>query len=276
MGFLERLFADPAPLRTMMRRAIGRLRIGSFAFRYRIGALDRPHYAYILYQAAQLAARLGLPRISAIEFGVAGGNGLVWMERHAEAIEKLFPVKIDIYGFDTGGGLPEPKDYRDLPYHWQGGFFAMDQDALRARLKRAKLVIGDVAETLPAFMDQPGLAPVGAVSHDFDFYSSTMEGLRLFEGAAERTLPRVYCYFDDTMGADMELYSDFTGERLAIEDFNRATDMRKIGIPYYLRARQALGAWVNQIWVCHLFDHPRYNQFISSADQQLPLPPGKA
>ena len=38
------------------------------------------------------------------------------MEYHAEQVEKLFPVKIDIYGFDTGEGIPAAVDYRDLLY----------------------------------------------------------------------------------------------------------------------------------------------------------------
>lgn len=245
--------------------------MGTYEWRYRIGAVERANYAYIMYQAAQLAAKLGQPRISVLELGVAGGNGLLAMERHAEQIEKLFPVKFEIYGFDTGGGLPKPKDHRDLPYHWQGGFFAMDRKALEARLTRSKLVIGDVAETWKDFFTKYDPAPIAAVSHDFDFYSSTMDGLKFFDADASRLMPRIFCYFDDTIGGDMELYSEFTGERLAIEDFNRQHEHRKIGIPYYLRFRQALGAWVNQIWVCHVFDQPKYNQFISGENQQLPL-----
>lgn len=38
----------------------------------------RPNYAYCTYHAADLARRLGIPRISVIEFGVAGGNGLLF------------------------------------------------------------------------------------------------------------------------------------------------------------------------------------------------------
>ena len=38
-------------------------------------ALERPNYAYCMLHAARLAQKLGLDRISALEFGVAGGNG---------------------------------------------------------------------------------------------------------------------------------------------------------------------------------------------------------
>ena len=262
---------EPAPVRRLLKRLIARLGLGSFETRYRIEALERMHYAYILYQAAKLASALGQKRISAIEFGVAGGSGLRWLERHAEAIERIFPVEIEIYGFDTGAGLPAPRDYRDLPYHWQHGFFAMDEGKLRASLKRAKLVIGDVAETWKTFAETYNPAPVAAVAHDLDFYSSTAEGLKLFDIDEQYLMPRIFCYFDDTIGTDLELYSDFTGERLAINEFNATRDKRKIAVPYYLRAREGLGSWRHQIWIAHLFDHSRYNDFVSERDQQLPL-----
>ncbi|HEY5681248.1 MAG TPA: hypothetical protein VIS55_14360 [Pseudomonadales bacterium] len=50
---------------------------------------------------------------------MAGGNGLVEMERIAREVEPLFGVGIEIWGFDSGKGLPAPRDYRDLPYIWQ-------------------------------------------------------------------------------------------------------------------------------------------------------------
>ena len=271
MNLAEFLFTDPAPVRAVLRRVIERLKLGSYRFRLGIGAVERPHYGYIIHEAARLAARLGHERISVVEFGVAGGNGLLAIERHAAEVEKLFPVRIEVYGFDTGEGLPEPVDYRDLPYLWQRGHFAMDHGALRQRLTRSKLVIGNVADTAKTFFQGFAPAPIGAVVHDFDFYSSTLDALELFRGEPGRLLPRVYCYFDDTMGDAEQVYSQFTGERLAIEDFNAGNEDRKIGIPFYLRARQALGAWVHQIWILHVFSHPDYTRFIASPEQQLPL-----
>lgn len=268
---IEYLMVEKAPLRSIAKRLIARLGLGSFEFRYRIEALQRMQYAYIMYQAAKLAAKLKQPRISVLEFGVAGGVGLLWMERYAEEIERIFPVEIEIYGFDTGAGLPPPSDYRDLPYHWKEGFFAMDKPALEAQLKRAKLVMGDVADTCATFVRNCNPAPIGAVAHDLDFYSSTVDGLKLFDADASHLMPRIFCYFDDTIGSDIELYSDFTGERLAIEDFNAASQKRKIAVPHYLRAQEGLGTWRHQIWISHLFDHPDYNRFVGEENQQLSL-----
>lgn len=271
MSPFEYAMTRQAPFRRALKHFIARARLGSFEFRYRIEALQRMQYAYILYQGAKLAAKLGQRRVSAIEFGVAGGRGLLCMERYAEEIERLFPVEFEIYGFDTGGGLPAPKDYRDLPYHWQQGFFAMDQDQLRQQLKRSKLVLGDVADTWKSFVANHSPAPIAAVAHDLDFYTSTAEGLKLFTIDEAHLMPRIFCYFDDTLGSDIELYSDFTGERLAIEEFNSANPTRKIAVPHYLRAMEGLGSWRHQIWICHLFDHSKYNDFVGDRDQQLPL-----
>ena len=266
-----KLMTAPQPLRQLLRAIIRKAALGGPLFRYRIGAVERPHYAYLVYQAAQLAHRLGQERVSVIEFGVAGGAGLLALERHADWVEKLFPVTIEIYGFDTGEGLPEPEGYRDLPYHWKPGFFRMDQAALRARLRRSKLVLGNVRDTVGAFVETYRPAPIGAVSHDLDFYSSTLDGLKLFDVAPAYLLPRIFCYFDDVIGGDIELYNDFTGERAAIHDFNAAHPRRKLSPAYYLMATAGFQMWHYQIWTAHLFDHPDYDRFVSDENQQLRL-----
>lgn len=116
------IFLYPYPLRTIAKRFIQRFELGSYENRIRIGAVDRPPYAYIVYNAAVLARKLGYKRISVLEFGVAGGNGLVNLENHAQQVAKLCSVDIDIYGFDNADGLPEPLDYRDHPNLWKKGF----------------------------------------------------------------------------------------------------------------------------------------------------------
>ena len=95
-----------------------------------------------------LAKKLGLDRISVLEFGVAGGRGLLNLEYHAREIARELEIEIDIYGFDTGRGLPRPLDYRDLPYHWKEGFFAMNVEELQTRLTKAKLVLGEIEKTV--------------------------------------------------------------------------------------------------------------------------------
>ncbi len=68
-------------------------------------------FAYAPYQwgtlcAAAVAQVLGYERISAIEFGVAGGNGLLELERLAGEASDASGVAIDVYGFDSGRASP--------------------------------------------------------------------------------------------------------------------------------------------------------------------------
>jgi hypothetical protein len=239
----------------------------------RVGAhLDRrPHYSYCVQRSAALAGRLGLSRISVVEFGVAGGRGLLALERYCAAAGQRFGVEIEVYGFDTGAGLPEPVDYRDLPYHWRPGFYSMDVEALRARLSTARLVLGNLKDTTGSFFDEFHPAPIAAALFDIDYYSSTVFSLRLFDGPVETRLPRVFCYFDDIIGGDVELYNEFTGERLAINEFNAGHERQKLSRAQHLTARPLAREWRHQIYVLHDFDHPQYCTFVSEEDQQLPL-----
>jgi hypothetical protein len=236
-----------------------------------IGAVDRPHYAYCVYNGALLAKKLGYSGTSVLEFGVAGGHGLLNLEQCAEHISKYLSIDIDIYGFDAGKGLPEPLDYRDLPYHWRKSFYDMDVQKLRARLKTAKLVLGDVRDTIETFLEDYTPHPISAIMFDLDFYSSTVAALKLFEGDEKYFLPRLFCYFDDVTGSEIELYNDYTGVRLAINEFNLAHDKKKLAKAYNLLEQRAVENWYHRIWIFHNFDHSKYNDFISKDDQQLPL-----
>jgi len=60
----------------------------------------------------------------------------------------------------------------------------------------------------------------------------------LFEAEQEIFMPRIYCYFDDIMGASC---SEFTGERLAISEFNALHERRKISPIYGLKYFGCLG-----------------------------------
>ena len=110
-----------------------------------------------------MAKKLGYDAISVVEFGVAGGRGLLNLEYNAKHIRDLLSLDIDIYGFDTGEGLPEPLDYRDLPYLWKKSEYKMDVPKLKAQLKAAKLVLGDVKETAETFLAEFKPNPIAAV-----------------------------------------------------------------------------------------------------------------
>ncbi|HEX2228390.1 MAG TPA: hypothetical protein VHM64_14730 [Candidatus Binatia bacterium] len=224
------------------------------------GCAERPFYAWGVLQAAHLGKALGLERISVMEFGVAGGNGLVALERIAARVEPIFGIHIDVFGFDTGAGLPKPLDYRDCPNLWSPGYYAMDKDKLQRRLQRAQLVLGLVEETVPKFIASKP-SPVGFVSFDLDYYTSTMQAFRLLDAEEDLLLPRIHCYFDDITGFT---YSDFNGERLAISDFNATHPMRKIspiyGLKHFLPPPYADSWWPEMFFMAHIFDHKWYNR----------------
>jgi hypothetical protein len=223
------------------------------------GAL-RPHFLWGGLQGVHLAKAIGIERVSIIEFGVAGGNGLISLERVAQKLEPIFGVKIDVYGFDTGVGLPKPQDYRDQPNLWTEAAFCMDFEKLKNRLKKAQLIVGLVEDTVPRFAHSTP-APIAFISFDLDYYSSTMHAFKLLEADPALLLPRIHCYFDDIMAFT---FSDYTGERLAISEFNQSHSMRKIsplyGLRYYLPAQQAQEAWPEQFYMAHIFDHDLYGR----------------
>lgn len=248
--------------------------VGSLETRVFLGVGAKPMYTFGVYSAAALAKALGIVGISVVEFGVAGGQGLLALEKAAEEVEQHFGIAIDVFGFDTGVGMPAPNDYRDLPYVWGHGFYLMDVERLQTRLKRARLILGDVEETLAAFL--PGIKhPIGFVAFDLDYYSSTKKAFRVWEGLPDTRLPRVICYFDDIIWPERAYYNEYLGELCAIREYNLDHSQMKLCPIHMLRHTQANpSAWHDQIYVLHDFHHPLYCVNITAPDPrftQLPL-----
>lgn len=230
----------------------------------------RPHYAYCLLNAADQARRLGKDRISALEFGVAGGNGLAYLYDFGKEVERTTGVAVDCYGFDTGEGMPDPEGTKDLPYWFRAAQYRMDQDKLRARLPHARLVIGNIRDTVGSFLETYDPAPIGVVVNDTDYWSSTRESFRLFDGAAARPdnfLPRIYMYFDDIIGTATEMYGPFNGQLAALEEYNASQSAVKIHLNQNL-LEDIHRSWRFQIYYAHLFDHPLYNRYIGGGQQE--------
>ncbi|WP_286153228.1 hypothetical protein [Sporofaciens musculi] len=234
--------------------------------------LPRMHYAYCIYNAAQEAKALGYDKFSVLEFGVAGGNGLVNCEFHAREIERLFNIGIEIYGFDSGEGLPEKNmGYKDMVNLWPGGSYKMDKKKLEERLRRAKLVLGSFQDTTEDFLDKYCPAPIGCVLVDVDYYSSTLPILSFLKNQDSAFMPRIYMYWDDII-----VGYEFQGESLAIKEFNESNSQIKISPEslYYQDYRA-------RIKICHRFSHMDYNRKASVFDgrtmdvseYELPLEP---
>jgi hypothetical protein len=208
-----------------------------------------------------LAENIGVKRVCLIEFGVAGGNGLIALDRAAQLLELQFNVRVDVYGFDSGQGLPKPADYRDLPNIFSQGGYPMDEKQLKKRLNRAELIIGPVKETVPSFIASKP-APVTFIANDLDLYSSTVESFKLLAAGTSVLMPRIHCHFDDILGFT---FADHNGERLAIAEFNRSMSLRKIspiyGLRYYVPTSCMDANWVEKAYMVHVLDHPLYNKY---------------
>ena len=95
---IARLAAEP-PLRILVRALIKRL---SLPVRTRaLWEISRcPAYLVGISAATEQAMKQRIPEISVIEFGVAGGEGLVAMQEAAAASQTESGVGIRVFGFD--------------------------------------------------------------------------------------------------------------------------------------------------------------------------------
>ncbi|MFZ0772507.1 MAG: hypothetical protein WCA49_01995 [Candidatus Sulfotelmatobacter sp.] len=238
-----------------------------------LGIGPKPMYRFGIYSAASTAKLLGLQGISVIEFGVAGGNGLLAMEKAADEVGKHFGVSIDVFGFDTGGGMPAPTDYRDLPYVWGEGFYAMDVERLQAKLKGARLILGNVEGTIPAFLEEIKYQ-IGFAAFDLDYYSSTKMAFRVWEGTPQTRLPRAICYFDDIIWPERAYYNEYTGELCAIREYNlEHAEMKLCPIHLLRHTLPHPSAWHDQMYVLHDFHHPLYCINITPKDASFTQSP---
>ncbi|MGI9491287.1 MAG: hypothetical protein ACR2QF_02560 [Geminicoccaceae bacterium] len=271
---ITKVLLHPEPYRVrFFRPLLKSIRNLDFKTRILFDLMQRPHYGYCLWHASRLAKRLHVPEIVVIEMGVAGGRGLLCLERYALAIESELGVAIKVIGFDMGeGGLPEPRDYRDCPQVWRSGFYKMDEKKLRERISpNTELFIGDVSKTVDTFASDGPPGPIGAILFDMDFHSSTMDSFQIFDLPC---LPRVMCYFDDIVHGDpIAGVNEFVGQAAAIDDYNDRSVSRKFARDRSLLAPRKLPAqWNQQVYIHHDFDHHRYGDFVGTVDDQRWLP----
>lgn len=245
-------------LASLMVAAFGGLRS-----RIAFDLVQRPHYAYGLLEAADQARAAGLSAFTAVEFGVAGGEGLLNLCKIGALVQKETGIAVRIAGFDSGAGMPPPLDWRDHPEEFGLGDFPMDRERLQANLpSNCRLVLGDVRETVPEFLrsNLRPEAPLGFAAFDLDYYSSTKQALELLadpDASKYLFLPRLY--FDDIV---LPNYCDWAGELLAVNEFNAEHRLRKIQQYRFLRSRRIFknARWIDQIFILHLFDHPRLSR----------------
>ena len=251
VALLRRLACEP-PFRLFVKHMLAPFAT-SLETRARWDLSARPHYLVGTYFAARQAQLEGISEISVIEYGVAGGQGLVALQNEAEAIERATGIAIRVYGFDAGpNGMPSfCGDYRDHPDMWKPGDYPMDLPSLQAKLTaHTTLILGDIRETIEQFRDEYNPGPIGFMSIDVDLYSSTVAALRALELCP--ILQHVPLYFDDV---DLDRCHRWAGELLAIEEFNdKHTDLKidqwrglRNGRPFPEQP------WIDRMFMCHDF-----------------------
>jgi hypothetical protein len=198
----------------------------------------------------------GVSHVSAVEFGVAGGNGLLALSRYAHLVTVDSGVRIEVVGFDSGVGLPNSDDIRDMPWNWRAGDFPCEVAALRARLgDNCDLILGPIEETLPQWFSA-GRAPVAFASVDIDYYSSARTVCDSFRSVSfERLLPIVHFYFDDILN---EFMPRWAGESAALSEMSAANGLRKFDRNEWLAQGRPFGEslWLRRMYSLYCLDHP--------------------
>jgi hypothetical protein len=231
---------------------------GSYRMKVAFDLIVRQQYAFPILFAADAAKQHGYKKVTLVELGVASGAGLLTMCRIAERTTKATGIEFRIVGFDSGAGMPPAVDYRDLPELFQEGDFPMmDFEGLKQALPaNAELIIGDVNVTAPAFAKTltPD-APLGFVAVDVDYYSAAKAAMPILTAAPENYLPVVPVYLDDIAEYGS---SDWTGELLAVSEFNAENVLRKIAPFNFLRSRRIFKntQWIDRMFAAQIHDHP--------------------
>ena len=246
--FLLRILGYEKPLRVAL------LKYFSLKFKQ-----FRPHYETILLEACIEAKKLGYNEITVLELGVAGGNGIISLEKYKKRIEALYDLKINIYGFDSGEGIPSSDNKFDLPFHWKQGDFKIDKKKLE-KITTSKIIYGDVKNSVDEFIRYKP-KNITAIFFDMDLYSSTKNFLNHMDKLQEYLSPRVYCYFDDIFNPNHWINKD-VGEQLAIEEFNSENKNLKIGLAPDSVNDFKFPLAKGQLFMLNHFNHLDYKKYI--------------
>jgi hypothetical protein len=247
------------------------LLFGSVKKRVKYDLYRLPHYAFGVYEAAKRAKELGLKKITIIEFGVANGRGLLAMVMYAAKVTEAMGIDIEVVGFDSGEGLPVHDGYKDHPeLYLQGDYPMQDQTKLKEKLPlNARLIIINLtSEDWTHYISND--APIGFISIDVDYYSSTIGLLQhLHTISTGKLLPNSLFYLDDTV---FDNHNNYQGELLAINEFNAATALRKFeSYETKLKLKQRFNneQWLSQIFQLHCLDHPARNKAYRDKDETV-------
>lgn len=243
---------------------------GSFKRKVDFDLVTRPEYAFGIMESALKAKEHGLKGISIIEFGVANGAGLMNMIEIAKKVKKSTGIEVKVYGFDTGTGMPKPVDYRDHPELYTEGDFPMNVEALKQSIEgEAELVLGNINEQIESFKSlHDSDCPIGFVSIDVDYYSSTVDALKIFDFTPEYYVPLVHIYLDDVY---LDEHNSRCGELLAVNEWNERNDLRVIEHNPFIRRRRVFknAGYIGQIYFMHVLDSAVRSSIVQRKERRV-------
>ena len=219
----------------------------------------RPHYETVLYESCKVAKKLGHDDLCVLELGVADGNGILSLIKYKRIIENELNVKIKVYGFDLGSGLPEIKKKEDLPFFWKQGDYKSEGFEKLNNIKDVKIYQGDIKNTILDFANS-NTSKIACIFFDLDLYSSTESFLSNINNLEKHLLPRTLCYFDDLYVAD-NCVDNTNGELLAIAEFNKQKSNFQLGKPVDHLNDFKFPLAKGQLYTLHNFKNEQYNQF---------------
>ena len=220
----------------------------------------RPHYETVLYESCKVAKKLGHDDLCVLELGVADGNGILSLIKYKRIIENELNVKIKVYGFDLGTGLPEIKKKEDLPFFWKQGDYKSGGFEKLNNINDVKIYQGDIKNTILDFANS-NISKIACIFFDLDLYSSTESFLSNINNLEKYLLPRTLCYFDDLYVAD-NCVDNTNGELLAIAEFNKQNSNFQLGKPIDHLNDFKFPLAKGQLYTLHNFKNEQYNQYI--------------
>jgi hypothetical protein len=205
---------------------------GNIVDKIKYDTVPRQPYAFGLGEAFRLASRnkkkLSIKRLVIVEFGVASGAGLLNLCRISEKLSTYYGLDVKLIGFDSGEGMPPPVDFRDHPEKYlDGDFPPHDRKLLDSSLpSNAEVVYGPILNSLGQLDEMLTEGDIiSFVSIDVDYWSSTVDCLKIFDNEGLSFLPLLPMYFDDVNNVDHHPYA---GELLAIIEYNKQSASKKI------------------------------------------------
>ena len=149
----------------------------------------------------------------------------------------------------------------------------MNVDLLKSKLdKNTTLILGDVKQTVSDFLSKATPEnPIAYVVLDLDLYTSSRDALAIFLGDPKLYLPTVYMYVDDI---DEFRHSTYCGEELAISEFNKDQQLRKIEPFTFIKTQRVCknAKWLHKIFKVQIFDHPIFSTELTSKNKVIKNP----